>query len=283
MTSNIEMVARYEGHPNYKVVKTDNLYYRYLYFNLDGRTTENQGLLEDTRVRRALVHALDKRTIIDKIYGRFAIVLDSGILPDDAWHVPKSREQVGYDPDKAIQLLKEAGYDFDRTIVLTRYSQDEASIKLLEEIARYWNAVGVKTEIISIDTMVSNQLWVDTDWYDICLKNLAAVNYDEWYNEYDSGNELWSEVMQNRNGFDQTIDHIDQASWAYEKEFLYRELQNLETQLVYKIPLATIPQYIIYRKEKLHIPEMDFPNMWYYFDLNISRWSLEKKGWETGQ
>ena len=44
--------------------------------------------------------------------------------------------------------------------------------------------------------------------------------------------------------------------------------------LVYKIPLAIVPQYVIYNKEHMYIPEMTFPNLWYYYDLDIADWSV---------
>ena len=65
------------------------------------------------------------------------------------------------------------------------------------------------------------------------------------------------------------------TAMAKEKNQLYRRIQEMETQLVYKIPLCILPQYVIYNKEKLNIPEQEFPNMWFYFDLDIADWRLK--------
>ena len=160
--------------------------------------------------------------------------------------------------------------------MLTRYHQDELSVKLLEEIAKYWNAVGIKTKIEPIEASESDKLWKNTDWYDIGLKNLSAVDYTEWYFEYSSENQLWSVIL-NRTEFDSVISDLNITAMAKEKNRLYAEIQKLESELVYKIPICILPQYVIYNKEHIQIPDMEFPNMWYYFDLDIADWKFKNK------
>jgi len=185
---------------------------------------------------------------------------------------------ISYDPQRALQMLKEAEFDFEETLVLTRYHQDELSVKLLEEIASYWNAIGIKTEIIPTSETMTDKIWKDTDWYDIGLKNLSAIDYTEWYYEYSSENQLWSVILQ-RTEFDGIMNELNMAAMAKEKNKLYRQIQELESQLVYKIPLCILPQYVIYNDEKLEIPDIEFPNMWFYFDLDIADWKVENKNY----
>lgn len=259
---------------HYNVVKTNNLYYRYLIFNLDKRTGENEGLLQDPQVRKALMLAIDKERIIQEIYGKSAVVIDCGIPSDDSWYVLKEDSDVGYRPTYAKHLLKTADFDFNKTLVLTRYSMDELSERLLEEIAECWREIGIKVEIIPIESDSTNKLFVEADWYDIALKNLSAVDYTEWYFEYSSENQLWSEILYDRKEFDSLINSINHSSYANELNMLYSEIQKMETKMVYKIPIAIVPQYVIYNKEHLYIPEMEFPNLWYYYDLDIADWSI---------
>ena len=273
-TSDPEVVSRYQADPDYEVVPAANLYYRYLIFNLDCRTGERDGRLDDERVRQALMYGLDRRSIINNIYKGPAINIDCGIPEYDSWYVEKSDDEVGYRLALAKEMLMEAGFDFEEPLILTRYNSDELSVKLLEEIAGCWEAIGIKTEIIPVETTDTDKLFVEADWYDVALKNLAAVEYDEWYYEYSSKNVLFSNIYQNRDRFDALLQSLDDASWAYEKNMLYREIQSMETSLVYKIPLAITPQYVIYRKEKLDIPLKEFPNMWYYYDLSLAQWKI---------
>lgn len=274
ITSNAQTVNKFMHDKKYEVVQTNNLYYRYLMFNLDGRTGERAELLQKKEVRQALVMALDREAILKKIYGEAAIFIDGGIPETDSWYVNKDSELITYNPKRAREILENEHFDFNETMVLTRYHEDKLSVKLLEEVASYWNAVGVKTRIIPTNEKMTDKIWIDTDWYDVGLKNLSAIDYTEWYYEYSSENQLW-EIILNRKEFDPVINKLNMTAMAKERNKLYGEIQEMETELVYKIPICILPQYVIYNKEHLDIPEMEFPNMWFYFDLDIADWKLK--------
>lgn len=274
ISSDPTTVNSFMKNPRYHVLKTNNLYYRYLIFNLDKRTGENEGLLKNPQVRKALMLAIDKERILEEIYGKSAVIIDGGIPEDDSWYIQKEEMDSGYRPTYAKHLLKEAKFDFSKTIILTRYSMDEISERLLEEIAECWRALGINVEIIPIESDSTNKLFVEADWYDIALKNLSAVDYTEWYFEYSSENQLWSEILHERKEFDSLIGSINHSAYANELSRFYSEIQKMENEVVYKIPIAIVPQYVIYNREKLYIPEMEFPNLWYYYDLDLADWSI---------
>ena len=275
MTSDPVTVNKYLYNNKYAVQTTSNLYYRYLFFNLDGRTGDSAKLLQGYKVRQALVMALDRDAILKKIYGEAAVFMDGGIPAGDSWYFNKEQMGLTYQPELAKQILEEEGFDFSQAIVLTRYHQDDMSVKLLEEIAKYWNAIGVNTQIEPIDASQTDKLWKDTDWYDVCLKNLSAVDYSEWYYEYSTDNQLWSSVL-HRSGFDSIINALSNTSMAKQKKRLYYDIQKMESMLVYKIPICMLPQYVIYNKEHIEIPNIDFPNMWFYFDIDIEDWKFKE-------
>lgn len=273
-TSNPEVIKKYQNINGYEVVRTNNLYYRYLYFNLDGRTGEQAKLLQSGRVRQALAMGIDKQKIVDEIYKGAATVIDSGIPEYDGWYAKSKNYNLDYNPQEAKKVLEEEGFDFSKTLVLIRYNQDEISVKLLEAIAKAWNDLGIKTEIVGISSNDVDKMWVDTDWYDVGLKNLAAVNYSEWYYEYSSDNQMWSVVLHNRPVFNVLMTALDAARWAHERGMLYQEIQQLEREQVFKVPLIIVPQYIIYNSRNLSIPQMEFPNIFYYYDLNMAQWEM---------
>ena len=275
MTSDPITVNKYMYTSKYAVKKTNNLYYRYLYFNLDGRTGERADLLQNYKVRQALVMALDRAEILRTIYGEAAVYIDGGIPANDSWYLDKEELGLGYQPEAARKILEEQGFDFSQSIVLTRYHHDDMSVKLLEEVVKYWNAIGVKATISPIDSSKTDLLWKDTDWYDIGLKNLSAVDYSEWYYEYSTDNQLWAEVL-HRSGFDSIIDSLSTTAMAKEKNRLYYDIQKMESMLVYKIPICMLPQYVIYNREHIQIPDIEFPNMWFYFDIDIEDWKFRE-------
>ena len=276
ITSNTEIIKAYQKNHNYTTVKTGNLYYRYLYFNIDGRDSLAGDDLKNKRIRQALAMAIDREGIVEKLYKGAGSVIDTGIPESDSWYNTEMKNNLSYNPQMAKQILKEEKFDFTRTLVLTRYNSDQVSIKLLEEVAAAWNAIGVKTEIIGIGSNETNKLWVDAEWYDVGLKNLSAVDYSEWYYEYSSDNQMGSVVLKNRPVFNVLITALDGTKWAYERAMLYKEIQEMEAEQVFKIPIAIVPQHIIYNSKNLSIPDITFPNFFYHYDLEMSQWELKK-------
>lgn len=277
ITSDAEVIKKFQRDSNYTIVKTENLYYRYLYFNLDGRGTGVGEDIKNKRIRQALAMAIDKEKIVEELYKNVATIIDSGIPDKDSWHNDNVKYDLSYNPEAAKEILRTENFDFSRTLVLTRYDSDPLSIKLLEEVAKDWNEVGIKTEIVEIGADEIDKLWVDTEWYDVGLKNLSAVDYSEWYYEYYSGNEMWSEIIKNRPVFNVLISALDSTKWAYEKSMLYKEIQEMEAEQVFKIPIAIVPQHIIYNSKKLSIPDISFVNFSYYYDLDLPQWKILKK------
>ena len=274
LSSDPVTVNKFKRNPNYKVTETNNLYYRYLIFNLDKRSGENKELLKNPQVRKALMLAIDKERIVQEIYEGTAVTIDGGIPREDSWYVEKERQDVEYNPVLAKYILTSSKFDFSKTIVLTRYNMDDLSVRLLEEIAQCWREIGINVEIVPVESDSTNKLFVDADWYDVALKNLSAADYMEWYYEYSGDNQLWTEILHDRKEFDTIINQINHATFANELKSLYSEIQQLESNMVYKIPIAIVPQYVIYNRRYLHIPEMEFPNLWYYYDLDLSEWRI---------
>lgn len=110
-------------------------------------------------VRQALNYAVDKQTIIDELFQGEATVASSD-TPVPAW---KSVEPYPYDPDKARELLVEAGYPdgFDITI-RTFTTAPGAELPLMAEaVALYWQDVGVNAVIEPVDWPSLRAEWTE--------------------------------------------------------------------------------------------------------------------------
>jgi peptide/nickel transport system substrate-binding protein len=107
--------------------------------------------LQDVRVRQALNYATDVDTIIQTVMGnavyRLAGPFGPGIPGHDA-----EMEPYPYDPERARELLAEAGYADGFDLVLTspngRYLNDTLAS---EAIAGMWTEVGVRTTVQVMD------------------------------------------------------------------------------------------------------------------------------------
>jgi peptide/nickel transport system substrate-binding protein len=102
---------------------------------------------EDIRVRKAIAHAINEDEIIEKVMRGQATA--TAQVPDvpTVGYLP-GLKRLPYDPDKAKQLLAEAGYPngFDITVAgpNDRYVNDE---KICEAVAKYLAKVGLKVTL----------------------------------------------------------------------------------------------------------------------------------------
>jgi peptide/nickel transport system substrate-binding protein len=104
------------------------------------------GPLQDKRVRQALNYAVDKKAIIEKI------LLGSGAqtainLTADCFGFDPSLKPYPYDPEKAKQLLAEAGYKNLKIEFSTpsgRYMFDK---QVAEAVAGMWEKVGITVDL----------------------------------------------------------------------------------------------------------------------------------------
>ncbi len=87
----------------FNVVYKPGLIYEHIELNLDNP------VLQDVRVRRALIHALDRDALNKQLFAGRQPVAHTMVSPlDRVFHA--GAPTYGYDQMKAVQLLKEAGY-----------------------------------------------------------------------------------------------------------------------------------------------------------------------------
>ncbi|MBX3010004.1 MAG: ABC transporter substrate-binding protein [Caldilineaceae bacterium] len=120
--------------------------------------------LQDKRVRQALLHAIDRDTIIAKIYAGASEKIDTLIqLPKfgDSPDLPR----YDYDPEKAKQLLAEAGWD-GQTPIRWLTDQIPSDTSIWDAINGYWAEVGVTGEFqINADLSAGRGPAYDFDLY----------------------------------------------------------------------------------------------------------------------
>ncbi|PZF86685.1 ABC transporter substrate-binding protein [Jiangella anatolica] len=73
-------------------------------------TAHDSGKLADPRVRQAIMYAIDREAIVEEALAGEAQVVDTLAHGPD-WAVPDGLTHYGHDPDKARELLAEAGWD----------------------------------------------------------------------------------------------------------------------------------------------------------------------------
>ena len=108
---------------------------------------------KDPRVLQAMVHALDRNAMNKAFFSGRGVLVNSPIHVGEV----KNREDLlpiryPYDPDKARQLLTDAGWDFDRVVPAIAYTgQMESRPEFMASIVQYLADVGFKMELEILD------------------------------------------------------------------------------------------------------------------------------------
>lgn len=109
--------------------------------NADGGPTK------DVRVRQALNYAVDKQALAEGLFEGYAQVAQGQLLSPSFFGYNKAVNAYPYDPEKARALLKEAGADGVTVELIGTSGRWLKDRELVEAVAAYWDAVGVKTKV----------------------------------------------------------------------------------------------------------------------------------------
>ena len=123
----------------------------------EGTRYETKNPWADVRVRQAMNYAIDKDAIIKRIFhgeGRIA----ASDTPVEAW---AGLPPYPYDPAKAKDLLKEAGYPDGFTLTLKTFTTNPGAElpTVAQAVALYWRAVGIRVSIELIDWTSLRTAW----------------------------------------------------------------------------------------------------------------------------
>ena len=135
------------AHPSLKISKTPGTTYRYLSFNFrDPR-------LRDLRVRQAIAYSIDRNTIVNTML-RGAGRIATGLLSPENWAYDGNVTTYSYDPQKAGQLLDQAGYPAGRNGMRGlrfEFKTTPEGVRMGEVFQAMLQRVGIELTIRSLD------------------------------------------------------------------------------------------------------------------------------------
>jgi len=105
--------------------------------------------LADKRIRQALMYAIDRKGLCDDLAQGLCIPYNSFMEPE-AWLAPDLNDYE-YNPDKAKQLLQEAGWDFEDTLNITYYYGDPFHRDWMAAIQQQLAQIGMKSEPLFLE------------------------------------------------------------------------------------------------------------------------------------
>jgi peptide/nickel transport system substrate-binding protein len=128
-----------------------------VFLNIDN---PEASFLQDANIRRALLIGMDRQRMIDRALQGQAILANGPIFPG-SWAYYEGVEQLPYDPERAIKLLKDAGYTIPasggnvraneegvRLSLELVYPDDPSHTAIAEAIAGDWAELGVSVNLV---------------------------------------------------------------------------------------------------------------------------------------
>ncbi|MDF2905964.1 MAG: ABC-type dipeptide transport system, periplasmic component [Herbinix sp.] len=131
--------------------------------------TKNDAI-SDPKVRQAILYGIDRNQLVSGLLNGKGEVVD-GFLSSASPFYDSSLVPTEYNPEKAKQLLAEAGWDGSKTLRFYVNSGDTTFVNGASVIAAQLGAIGIKVEIQTVDFTTLMTVVGTTDY------DLLAVQY----------------------------------------------------------------------------------------------------------
>jgi peptide/nickel transport system substrate-binding protein/oligopeptide transport system substrate-binding protein len=195
---------------------------------------------EDLRIRQAINYAVDSEAIVKNITRRGSIPVH-GIVPPGLAGFDPDFKAFSYDPEKARELLNEAGYEQGRgfpPIELWTVSKSASVHKELQEYQRYLGDIGLQIAIKVADN------W--KEFISAISEKKASLFYAAWYADYPDPDNffyplVYSESRTNRMSFrDPKVDQLLNEARS-EMDYMKRAglYQNINQLVMHSAPLIS--------------------------------------------
>ena len=141
-----------------------------MYFN----SSENS-VCNNQTLRQAIRSAIDNQAIVAAVYGGNARAATSIVSPDNKEWSDDIQNQYPYDPEKAKQLMKDAGYA-EGELTLKLATDDSNDRKAIAEIIQaQLGEIGITVDINTYDAGSFNSLWGDNQSWDMQINQFSAL------------------------------------------------------------------------------------------------------------
>lgn len=264
-------VLDFRSNNNITEHQINNLFYSYIVFNMN-KGGEIDPVMSDIRVRNAIASAIDRNHLIKEHTYNTATLINTGVMEDKDAVVTSIDSEYEYNPELSKELLLEAGYDFARPLTVLFYDNGGYDTDAyLYDIIDDLEDVGFTVELIYKGDLYSEE----DDSYDIGINGFTALSVYEWYSEYHSEHPMHKEVFGGEALFDDLLDELNQGIDVEEREPTFAKLQQLEFELLYKLPVFVMNYRVYVNESRLDIPtDTTLRPFNHKYDMNFENWKI---------
>ncbi len=214
---------------NVNIYRINRLYHRMMRINWQ------KPYLSDKRVRQAMLYALDRKALCD-LQANICFPWNSFMQQTE--FVPKDLNPYEYNPDKAKQLLKEAGWNPNQEIKITYYYADSTHKNLFAAIQQYLAAVGVKAQLVLMEgaAWTEGKKNCDFDWAYEGFGTSHVTAYGDWFISDTGCAAMWNKP--------DVADLFKKVKATGDSKVQYQYLEQLQRMVSDELPVYPMFKYI---------------------------------------
>lgn len=235
----------------------------------DQMTLINTSKITDKRVRQAIVYSIDRETIVNQLLQGHGEIID-GFVCSLSPYYDSSKATIPYDPEKAKELLSDAGWDGSQVINYYVSSSDSAMVKAAQIIEQYMETVGFQVEIHTVDfaTLMSVGGTDDVDMFTVQYTITPNDYYGDIYGLVDREGS-WTGGYLN--------DQLDAALQATQTTSDIKEIKKLY-RTIDDIMIEDVPMFSLYFINNMGVVSKRLKNATptvYGALKNVQNWEFE--------
>ncbi len=223
--------------------------------NLDNQQTP---FFQEVALRNALLMGINRQWIADHLFDSQVTLADGPIFPN-TWAYYEGISRIDFNPDQAVNLLREAGYTIPAEGGSTRANEDgvflsftllhpnsDTNTALAEFIRQDWAALGIDVQLqaVSYDELINNHL--ETRNYQAALVDLNLSRspdpdpYPFWHQTQITGGQNYSKWDDR-----QASEYLEQARILVDPEERTRLYRNFQVRFAGELPALPLfyPMY----------------------------------------
>jgi peptide/nickel transport system substrate-binding protein len=175
---NADQVDKLNSQPNIDANLFESMRIGFFNFNIVGDGTDKDNPIANVKVRQAMLHAINKEELVKYLVQGDARAIDTPCFPDQFGCIADKAVKYDYNPERAKELLVEAGYPdgFETQLIGARSAQWVAKVQ--EDLTK----VGIKTDAsvmqgaALVDLFGKGQVPVGYwDWGSYSLMDVSAI------------------------------------------------------------------------------------------------------------
>ena len=246
-----------------EVQRAPSFKYAYIAFNLNPKDPEKKRILGNEKVRQAIAHAIDRQAIIHhKLRGQ--ATPSTGMLSPAHWAYEPDVARYPHDPEKARQLLDEAGFpdppgEAPRFELEFKISSNKSRKAIAQLIAQQLGEVGIEVRVRSYE-------W-GTFFHDVKSRNFEMTTL-EWPSVIEPNLYHWIFHSSNIPGPDNRSAGANRGSYSNERVDALLEAGQRETDLEKR-------KAIYGEVQKILADELPYISLWHQDNLAVTRRGVE--------